>query len=110
MAVWGTGTPRREFLYADAFVFQLQNYSDEGIINIGIGDDITIADLARMIAAVVGFRGEITLDPSKPDGTPRKVVDTTRLNALGWRASTRIEEGLALAYNDFLSMQSPRER
>jgi GDP-L-fucose synthase len=113
VTVWGTGAPRREFLYvddfADACVFLLRNYSDEGIINIGVGNDVSIAEFARIVAAVVGYHGEIIFDPSKPDGTPRKLVDTTRINALGWRASTGLVDGLARAYTDFLSSQ-PRER
>jgi GDP-L-fucose synthase len=114
VAVWGTGTPRREFLYvddfADACVFLLRNYSDDAIVNIGVGNDVTVAELAQTIAEVVGYRGGIAFDPSKPDGTPRKLVDTTRLNALGWRASTGLADGLAFAYADFLSTQHPRER
>ena len=114
VSVWGTGTPRREFLYVDDFaeacVFLLQNYSSEEIVNIGIGVDLSIAELASTIAEVVGYSGEIIFDSSKPDGTPRKLVDTTRINALGWHASTKLGEGLALAYADFQSTRQPRER
>jgi GDP-L-fucose synthase len=114
VTVWGTGTPRREFLYvddfADACIFLLQTYSDEGIVNIGVGQDLSIAEFARIVGSVIGYRGEITFDPSKPDGTPRKLVDTARINALGWRASTGLTDGLARAYADFLSSQRPRER
>jgi GDP-L-fucose synthase len=114
VVVWGTGTPRREFLYvddfADACIFLLQNYSDEGIVNIGVGEDLSIAEFAQTVASVVGYRGEMTFDPSKPDGTPRKLVDTSRINALGWRASTALADGLARAYADFLSSQRPRQR
>jgi GDP-L-fucose synthase len=114
VTVWGTGTPRREFLYvddfADACIFLLRTYSDEGIVNIGVGEDLSIAEFARLVGSVVGYRGAITFDPSKPDGTPRKLVDTARINALGWRASTDLTDGLARAYADFLSSQRPRER
>ena len=114
VTVWGTGTPRREFLYVDDFaeacIFLLKTYSDEGIVNIGVGEDLSIAEFARTVGSVVGYRGKITFDPSKPDGTPRKLVDTTRINALGWRASTSLADGLARAYADFLSSQRPRER
>jgi GDP-L-fucose synthase len=107
VAVWGTGTPRREFLYvddfADACVFILKNYSDSQFINIGFGEDITIADFAQAAAEVVGYRGKIVFDRSKPDGTPRKLVDTSRLTAMGWRASVSLREGLGRAYADFLS-------
>src|SRR6266702_8802085 len=97
VVVWGTGTPRREFLYvddfADACVFLLKHYSGSQFLNIGVGEDITIADFARLVAEVVGFTGEIAFDPSKPDGTPRKLVDISRLKALGWSAKTHLREG-----------------
>lgn len=103
--IWGSGTPRREFLYvddlADALVFLMARYSGETALNIGVGEDISIADLARKVAAVVGFEGEFVFDPTKPDGTPRKLVDVTRLHALGWRARTSLDEGLRLAYAEF---------
>lgn len=109
VTVWGTGTPRREFLYvddaADACVFVLQRYSDSRILNVGVGTDLTIRELAGQIGAIVGYEGQVTFDTSRPDGTPRKLVDVTRINALGWRAATTIVEGLALAYRDFLSGQ-----
>jgi GDP-L-fucose synthase len=99
--VWGSGTPRREFLYvddmADACVFLMQRYSDRGIVNIGCGEDLSIAELARTIADVVGYRGKIVFDPSRPDGTPRKLVDTARLNAMGWKATTPLKDGLKFA-------------
>lgn len=107
IAVWGTGTPRREFLHvddmADACIFVMKNYSDAGLINIGVGADVTIAELATTIAGIVGYTGRITYDTSRPDGTPRKLVDVTRLNALGWRASTGLEDGLKSAYASFLA-------
>jgi hypothetical protein len=93
--VWGTGTPRREFLYvddfADACVFVLKNYSDSQFINIGFGKDLTIAEFARTVAEVVGFRGKIVFDTSKPDGTPRKFVDVSRLSAMGWKAKVDLK-------------------
>ena len=105
VAIWGTGTPRREFLFADdladACVFLMQRYSDEEMVNIGIGEDMTIAEFARTVAEVVGFKGELVYDTARPDGTPRKLVDTTKLKGLGWRAKTPLREGLAKAYEDF---------
>src|SRR5437868_14171908 len=105
--VWGTGTPRREFLYvddmADACIYLMKNYSDHQLVNIGTGADITIADFARVVAAAVGYRGEISFDTSRPDGTPRKLLDVGRLAGLGWRARTSLNEGIKLAYRAFLS-------
>jgi GDP-L-fucose synthase len=105
VTIWGTGTPRREFLFADdladACVFLMQRYSGEEMVNIGIGEDMTIAEFARTVADVVGFKGELVYDTSRPDGTPRKLVDTTKLAGLGWRAKTPLREGLAKAYEDF---------
>jgi GDP-L-fucose synthase len=113
VVVWGTGTPRREFLYvddfADACVFILKNYSASQFVNIGAGADLTIADLARTVAEVVGYRGELVYDRSKPDGTPRKLLDVSRLSALGWKATTSLREGLEKAYADFLT-NAVRER
>jgi GDP-L-fucose synthase len=106
VVVWGTGKPRREFLYvddfADACVFVLKHYSDEEIVNIGVGRDLTIAQFAQTVAEIVGYRGRIVYDPSKPDGTPRKLVDVSRLSALGWSAKVPLREGLQKAYADFL--------
>jgi GDP-L-fucose synthase len=105
VTIWGTGTPRREFLFADdladACVFLMQRYSGEEMVNIGIGEDMTIAEFARTVADVVGFTGELVYDTSRPDGTPRKLVDTTKLKALGWQAKTPLRDGLAKAYEDF---------
>jgi GDP-L-fucose synthase len=96
--IWGTGAPRREFLYADdladALIFLMRHYSGEEHINVGCGEDLTILELARKIAAHAGFAGKIVTDPSKPDGTPRKLLDVSRLNALGWAAKTSLEDGL----------------
>ncbi len=107
VTVWGTGTPRREFLYADdladACVHLMKTYSDEGLVNIGVGADVSIRELAEAVAATVGYEGRLAFDPSKPDGTPRKLVDVTRLNGLGWTATTPLAEGLRLAYADFLA-------
>jgi GDP-L-fucose synthase len=102
VVVWGTGTPRREFLYvddlADACIHLMKTYSDEELVNIGTGEDITIAEFARVVAKAVGYTGEISFDPSRPDGTPRKWLDVSRLAKLGWRASTSLEDGIKLAY------------
>ncbi len=104
--IWGTGKPKREFLYsddlADACVYLMDNYSGNEIVNIGIGEDITIKELAENIKAVVGYEGELKFDTSKPDGTPRKLVDVTKLNSLGWNAQTSLEDGLQKAYQWFL--------
>lgn len=112
VVVWGTGTPRREFLYvddmADACIHLLQNYSGADLINIGTGEDITIAQFARVVAQAVGYAGDIAFDPSKPDGTPRKLLDVGRLKGLGWQATTSLEDGIARAYRAFLSEQGSR--
>ncbi len=109
VVVWGTGTPRREFLYvddmADACVHLMKTYSALEMVNIGVGEDITIADFARLVAAAVGYKGSISYDTSRPDGTPQKLLDVSRLAKLGWRAHTPLEEGLRLAYQSFLSEQ-----
>jgi GDP-L-fucose synthase len=107
--IWGTGTPRREFLYvddlADACVHLMKNYSDGEPVNIGTGEDITIAEFARLVAATVGYTGGISFDSSRPDGTPRKLLDVSRLNGLGWRARTSLQDGIKLAYQAFLNEQ-----
>jgi GDP-L-fucose synthase len=107
VVVWGTGTPRREFLYvedlADACIHLMKNYSGKELINIGTGEDITIAEFARVVAEVVGYTGAISFDPTRPDGTPRKLLDVSRLAKLGWRARTSLKEGIRLAYRAFLS-------
>lgn len=105
VSVWGTGTPRREFLYvddlADACVFLMKNYSDEDHINVGTGVDISIQELAEMIADVVGFVGELEFDHSKLDGTPRKLLDVSLMTSLGWTAKTGLKDGLTRAYEAF---------
>ena len=102
VTIWGTGTPRREFLHvddlADAVVFLMNQYDDEGIVNVGTGEDIAIGDLAKAVARVVGFEGRLEFDATKPDGTPRKLLDVSRLHALGWRAKIPLERGLADTY------------
>lgn len=103
---WGTGQPLREFLHADdcasACVFLMQRYSEEQFINVGYGTDISIRDLAALVSRIVGFKGEIVWDASKPDGTPRKLMDSSRLFALGWKPRIDLETGIKLAYEDFL--------
>jgi GDP-L-fucose synthase len=106
VAVWGTGSPRREFLavddLADACVFVMKSYSDPQFLNIGAGEDITIGEFARLVADVVGYRKKIVFDTSRPDGAPRKLLDVSRINALGWRATIPLREGLQRMYADFL--------
>ena len=106
VVVWGTGTPRREFLYvddmADACVQLMKTYSSDELVNIGTGEDITIAEFARIVARTIGYTGALNFDPSRPDGTPRKWLDVSRLTKLGWRASTSLEEGITLAYQAYL--------
>jgi GDP-L-fucose synthase len=109
---WGTGTPRREFLYADdlgrACVFLMQQYSEEQFINVGSGRESSISELAELIRRIIGFAGDIVWDTSKPDGTPRKLLDSSRLFALGWRPQVDLETGLRLAYADFLAQRTSR--
>jgi GDP-L-fucose synthase len=109
MSVWGSGSPMREFLYvddlADALVFLLENYSGESHVNVGTGTDVTIRELAETVCRVVGFEGELEFDASKPDGMPRKLLDVSRLNNMGWRHTTDLETGLRKAYRWFLDNQ-----
>jgi GDP-L-fucose synthase len=102
LTVWGTGTPRREFLHvddlADAVIYLLNTYDDEAIVNIGWGEDVTIRELAEVVASVAGFRGRLEFDSSKPDGTPRKLLDTSRLTALGWLPKIKLREGIESTY------------
>jgi GDP-L-fucose synthase len=106
VSCWGTGSPLREFLHADdlarACVFLMEKYSDEQFINVGYGSDITIRELAKMLKRIVGFRGDIVWDTSKPDGTPRKLLDSSRLFALGWKPTIDLETGIRSVYEDFL--------
>ncbi len=105
VVVWGTGTPRREFLHvddlADACLFLMERYDEEGIVNIGTGRDITIRELAQLVAEVVGYTGRLVFDPTKPDGTPRKLLDCSRLNALGWRPKISLREGIARTVEEY---------
>ena len=100
--LWGTGSPRREFLYvddlADACMFLMHTYHEAGLVNVGVGEDLTILELAGLIKKIVGYTDAITFDTSKPDGTPRKLMDVSKLKALGWKASIGLEEGMALVY------------
>lgn len=111
VVIWGTGTPRREFLHADdladAAVFLMRRYSDEQFINVGVGADLTIRELAELVAQVVGYDGMITTDPSKPDGTPRKLLDVSRLQALGWRHRIALRDGIAETYASFRAASDP---
>jgi GDP-L-fucose synthase len=107
VTVWGTGQPRREFLFvddlADACVFIMKHYSESEFLNVGTGEDITIAEFAQLVADVVGYRGRFVFDTSRPDGTPRKLLDVTRLARLGWRAKKPLRDGIAVTYADFLA-------
>ena len=104
VVVWGTGTPLREFLHsddlADACLFLMQNYNDFGHVNVGIGEDISIKDLALLIKKIVGYEGNLVWDTSKPDGTPRKLMDVTKINNLGWKAEIGLEEGITKVYQE----------
>jgi len=107
VVIWGTGSPKREFLFADdlaeACYYLMQNYNEPGLVNIGTGEDLSIKDLALLIKQIIGYTGEIKFDISKPDGTPRKLMDVTKLTNAGWRYHTTLEQGIALAYQDFLN-------
>lgn len=104
VTIWGTGTPKREFLHADdlaaACLFLMENYNEEGLVNIGVGEDISILDLAILVKKVVGFEGDILTDISKPDGTPRKLMDVSKLSSLGWKAKIALEEGIKKVYEE----------
>ena len=112
VVVWGTGTPRREFMYvddlADACLFIMSTYESPEILNVGVGRDISIADLAQMVAETVGYEGRIEFDPTRPDGAPRKLLDVTRLGSLGWEARTELREGIRRTYAWFQSAVSVR--
>ncbi len=105
VTIWGTGKPLREFLHVDdcaeACVYLMDHYNDEGIVNIGVGQDLSIFELARLVKRVIGFQGDLEFDTSKPDGTPRKLVDVTRINNLGWRARIDLEDGISATYEWF---------
>ncbi|HMX35861.1 MAG TPA: GDP-L-fucose synthase [Ferruginibacter sp.] len=105
--IWGSGTPKREFLYADdladACLFLMEEYSGKEIVNIGCGEDLSIRELAELVKEVTGYAGNLVFDTSKPDGTPRKLLDVSKINALGWRYKTSLREGMNMAYQDFLT-------
>lgn len=113
VTVWGTGTPRREFLYvddlADACLFLMNNYSGQEALNIGTGKEISISELASTVKKIIGYEGDIVYDRSKPDGTPRKLLDVSKLEALGWKYKTELEAGIRLAYEDFLASEMRAE-
>ena len=106
VSIWGTGSPKREFLFADdladACYFLMQNYNEPHLINIGTGEDISIKDLALLVKECIGYTGNLHFDTSKPDGTPRKLMDVSKLHALGWKHKIELQEGIRLAYADFL--------
>ena len=110
VTVWGSGKPLREFLHVDdcaaACLYLMEQYEDEGIVNIGVGEDISIAGLAGLVGEAVGYQGEIVYDSSKPDGTPRKLVDTAKINGLGWRAGISLQEGIKSTYQWFLDNEA----
>lgn len=107
VVIWGSGTPKREFLHADdladACVYLMQHYNDAGLVNIGTGVDLTITELALLVKEVVGYKGELTYDATKPDGTPRKLLDVSRLSALGWKYKINLRQGLEMVYKDYKS-------
>lgn len=107
VTIWGTGSPKREFLFADdlaeACYYLMQNYDEEGLVNVGTGEDISIKDLALLIKKIVNYNGEINFDTTKPDGTPRKLMDVSKLHSRGWKHTIELEEGIALAYKDFIN-------
>ena len=104
VTIWGSGDPRREFLHSDdlasACLYLMENYDESGIVNIGVGEDISIMELAHLVKKIVGFEGEIMTDTTKPDGTPRKLLDVSKLTDLGWRSSITLEEGIRKVYNE----------
>lgn len=114
VVIWGTGTPLREFLYVDdlaeACVYLMNNYSGNETVNLGTGKEVTIKELAETVKDVVGFEGELTFDTTKPDGTPRKLLDVSKLEALGWKYHTELKDGIKLAYEDFLHSEIRAER
>ena len=112
VTIWGDGSPLREFLYADdladACLYLMENYNDKQFVNVGCGEDLSIADLAGIVKRVLGYEGDMVFDTSKPNGTPRKLMDVSRLFATGWRPKVGLEEGIALAYQDFLQHRTER--
>jgi GDP-L-fucose synthase len=110
VTIWGTGSPKREFLFADdlaaACYYLMENYDEPGLVNIGTGEDLSIKELAELVKKTVGYEGDITFDASKPDGTPRKLMDVSKLHSKGWKHTIELPEGIELAYQDFLSKQN----
>lgn len=106
VTILGTGSPRREFLFSDdlanACYYLMQNYDEPGMINVGTGEDITIKELALLIQKIIGFKGDLVFDPSKPDGTPRKLLDVSKLHSMGWRHEVDLEQGIRMVYDDFI--------
>jgi len=109
VVVWGTGNPRREFMFADdladACVFLMENYNEKAFVNIGVGADVSIRELAELVKEVIGYNGSFVFDTSRPDGTPQKLMDVSRLHALGWKHTISLKEGIQLAYKDFLKRE-----
>ena len=107
VTLWGTGTPRREFLHVDdlaeAACFLMENYNSPDLLNVGVGEDLTIADLAALIARIVGYGGRIVFDSSRPDGTPRKLLDVSRIHTLGWHARIPLEQGIVSTYKWYVA-------
>jgi len=114
VTIWGSGSPEREFMFADdladACIYLMANYNEKGSVNIGTGKDLSIKDLALLIKRITGYEGDIRFDSSKPDGTPKKLLDVSKLQRTGWRHQTELEQGIRLAYEDFLSKQSIKEQ
>ena len=112
VVVWGTGTPKREFLFsddlADACLFLMEHYNEKELINVGTGEDLSIGELAALVSEIVGYQGSIKFDTSKPDGTPRKLMDVSKLHARGWKHSINLREGIQLAYQDFLEQHASK--
>lgn len=113
MTLWGTGSPMREFLHADdlaeACLFLMENYNEKELVNVGTGEDVTIKELAQLVKQTIGFEGEIIWDTNRPDGTPRKLMDVSKLHGLGWKHKIELKDGIQLAYQDFLSNPSIRK-
>jgi GDP-L-fucose synthase len=113
VTIWGTGSPKREFLFADdlaaACYYLMENYDEPGLVNIGTGEDLSIKELADLVKETVGYEGEITFDTSKPDGTPRKLMDVSKLHSKGWKHTVELPEGIKMAYQDFLSKQEVKQ-
>ena len=109
VVIWGTGSPKREFLFSDdlaeASLFLMENYNEKEIVNIGCGEDVSIKELSELVKEVTGYGGDLVFDTTKPDGTPRKLLDVSKIHALGWHHKTKLKEGLKIAYQDFLTKQ-----